>query len=185
MEVQFHRTGERRYALKVLRANLPAIEFQAPGYDPLMPHDLLHFIVERELGMTRGIFGFMAAGGDARGSEREPGESRRQSSRRRAQAAKRDAKMLRRGARDEGDRSERATFLCGHEWARRSADPRRRTRATEYATVANPRDFLPADENEALNDEALARIMARMDELSAKWSRLEIGQFLSVDWPSS
>lgn len=34
---------------------------RAPGYDPLMPHDLLHLIVESELGLTRGIFGQLAS----------------------------------------------------------------------------------------------------------------------------
>jgi hypothetical protein len=183
MEVQFHRIGERRYALKVLHKDRPPVEFGGPGYDPLMPHDLLHFIVERELGMTRGIFGFIAAGGDARGPERAAGESRRQASRRRRHADRRDAKMLRRGARDEGDRSERATFVCAWEWWRRSGDPARGRRIARFTSAANPRDLLPADENEALSERAVTRICAAMDELSAQWSRLAVGQFFSVEWP--
>jgi hypothetical protein len=38
----------------------------APGYDDWLPHDLLHFVAEAELGLDGGIFGDLAAGGNAR-----------------------------------------------------------------------------------------------------------------------
>jgi hypothetical protein len=37
----------------------------APGYDPRLPHDAAHFIVENELEITGAIFGQLAAGGTA------------------------------------------------------------------------------------------------------------------------
>jgi len=37
----------------------------APGYDPVLPHDLQHFIVERALGIEGAVFGQLAAGGTA------------------------------------------------------------------------------------------------------------------------
>lgn len=33
------------------------------GYHPLLPHDVAHFIVENQLGLTGGVFGQIAAGG--------------------------------------------------------------------------------------------------------------------------
>ena len=36
-----------------------------PGYDPKMPHDMAHFIVENEMGIQGGLFGQLAAGGYA------------------------------------------------------------------------------------------------------------------------
>jgi len=183
MEVQFRRTSERRYALTVHRKDLPPLEWPAFGYDALMPHDLLHFIVERELGMTRGIFGFWAGGGEREGPDHVAGESKREAKRRRRRAERHDEKLLARGARDDGDRSERATFLCEWEWSRRSRNPARRARVEKWASGAHPRDFLPADENEALSEPVVARILRRMDELSARWSGLEVGQFFSVEWP--
>ena len=66
MEVTFRRTAERRYAVVVSRTAAPALHMHpAPGYDPLVPHDLAHFIVERECGIALGVFGQLAAGGDA------------------------------------------------------------------------------------------------------------------------
>jgi hypothetical protein len=48
------------------RESFPDLEMNpAPGFDPLMPHDLMHLIVEAVLGLKRGIFGQLTAGGDA------------------------------------------------------------------------------------------------------------------------
>jgi hypothetical protein len=37
----------------------------APGYDAKLPHDMAHFIVENELGISGGVFGQLASGGTA------------------------------------------------------------------------------------------------------------------------
>jgi hypothetical protein len=38
----------------------------APGYDDWLPHDVLHFVAEAEYGLDGGVFGDVAAGGNAR-----------------------------------------------------------------------------------------------------------------------
>ena len=44
MHVTFTRTGERRYAVAVVRPGAPRLIMDpAGGYDPLVPHDLAHF----------------------------------------------------------------------------------------------------------------------------------------------
>jgi hypothetical protein len=54
MQVEFHRTGERRYAAVINRDGLPPLRMDcAPGYDSLLPHDLLHFLVEKELRLRK------------------------------------------------------------------------------------------------------------------------------------
>jgi hypothetical protein len=178
MDVEFRRTGERRYTLTVHRESLPPLEFGAPGYDPLMPHDLQHFIAESELGMTRGIFGFLAAGGQTAGADHLPGEDRRAMSRRRRKGARRDERMLQRGARDQGDESERAAFICWYEWLRRKSDPACRKKAAGMAVYAH----LSEDDRLVFTDELFARVCARMDELSAKWTGLAIGESFTVPW---
>ena len=66
MDVTFTRTGERRYAVGVERDGAPPLEMHpAPGYDPLIPHDLVHLAVELECGIANGVFGQVAAGGHA------------------------------------------------------------------------------------------------------------------------
>jgi len=146
-----------------------------------MPHDLHHLIVESELGLAHGISGFMAAGGQAGGSAHHPpGEVQRKATRRRAKAAKRDARMLRRGDRDDGPRSERASYFFLWEWLRRSSDPQRRQRAADMAAHSPP--VLPDNERQALSEGVIERVCRRMDELSAKWTALEVGDSFAVEW---
>ena len=176
MEVEFRRTGERRYTVTVFREGLPPHQLGGPGYDPKMPHDLQHFIVERELGIEHGVFGFLAAGGETQGDEREPG---RAASRRRRRGKRRDKRMLRRGERADGDASETATFLCWCEWLRRSGDARARELAEQIAsTPARVMD----EARRRYGEESLARVCACMDELGARWSRLAVGESITVPW---
>jgi hypothetical protein len=184
VEVQFRRTDKRRYAVVVLRREQSPLEFQGPGYDPLLPHDLVHLIVESELSLERGVFGFMAAGGHTGGNPHlDPGENRRQAARRRAKAARRDREMLRKGGRAEGPLSERAAFICAYIWLRRSKEPERRKRAAEIPGAKETLGNLTEAERQAFTKEFFDRVCARMDELSAKWARLEVGQSLLVQWP--
>jgi hypothetical protein len=63
MIVVFRRTGQRRYAVEK-RELFPDLEKDpAPGYDPFMLYDLIHLVVEVQLGLRRGIFGRLATGG--------------------------------------------------------------------------------------------------------------------------
>jgi hypothetical protein len=157
----------------------------APGYDPIMPHDLLHLIVESELGLRHGIFGQIAAGGDAGTFHAVPsaGEDHREAARRRRRTAKRGERLLREG-RQESAQSEHATYICLYEWLARSADPVRRKRAAEMAPQAkhirNPR---PQADDSGITEDFLARVCARLDDLSARWTNLDIGQSLTVNWP--
>ena len=67
MEVTFRRTGERRYAVTARPQRWPAVTMDpAPGFDPRLPHDLVHYAVEREHGIVLGVFGQLAAGGNLR-----------------------------------------------------------------------------------------------------------------------
>jgi len=163
---------------------MPPLEFGGPGYDALMPHDLQHLIVESELGLQHGVFGFMAAGGQSGGSPHlAAGEDRRAAARRRAKGARRDKNMLRDGGRDEGPLSERATYLCWYEWLRRSRDPALRERAASMAEMAKKIfSVVPDHERKLFTEGFFARTCARMDELSTQWRRLAIGESFSVPW---
>ena len=67
MEVTSVRTGERRYAVIARPERWPAITMDpAPGFDPRLPHDLVHYAIEREHGIELGVFGQLAAGGNLR-----------------------------------------------------------------------------------------------------------------------
>jgi hypothetical protein len=156
----------------------------APGFDPLIPHDLMHLVVESELGLRRGIFGQIANGGTAGTFHvQTPDKKTRDASRLRRRTAKRGEKLLLAG-REDCARSERATSVCWHEWLARSHDPKRRTQATKTMSEAKHlRQLSPKSGNDGLNEEIIDRVCARLDDLSARWSHLSIGQSLTIEWP--
>jgi hypothetical protein len=66
MRVTFVKRAARRYAVEVSRDRYPDLWCGTIGYDDWLPHDLLHFVAEAEYGLDGGVFGDLAAGGNAR-----------------------------------------------------------------------------------------------------------------------
>jgi hypothetical protein len=66
MQVTFTRTGPRTYGIAADRGGGSVVHMPTgPGFDPWLPHDLVHFVVERHVGIVHGVFGQLAAGGTA------------------------------------------------------------------------------------------------------------------------
>jgi len=137
MVLIFRRTGERQYVVRAKRSSLPDVEMNpAPGYDPFMPHDLMHLVVEAQLGLKRGIFGQLALGGDA-GTFHVPGtqlKSRELTRVRNHQRAK-GKKLLREG-RNDCLHSEYAAFIFWKAWQRRSSSEKRHPQFSEAEQMA-------------------------------------------------
>lgn len=171
----------------VLRDGLPPLQMNpAPGFDALMPHDLLHFVVEKELGLRRGIFGQLADGGTAgtfHAGEQAGAKSGGRANSRRRRAVKERGKKLLEAGHEDCARSERATYVCLSDWLSNSAKPDVRERAAEIKDGAQSvLKSMPESERKAFDDKFLAAVRAQLDKLSAEWSALEIGQFLTVEW---
>jgi hypothetical protein len=185
MKVEFHKTGERRYAVIISRERLPDLQMNpAPGFDPLMPHDMLHFLVEQELGLRKGIFGQVADGGTAGTFHNAPSETsnNRTDSRLRRKTARRGKNMLKTGL-DDCAQSERATFICLYDWLAHSSDEKLRARAAEMkSTFDSILTQMTELERKKLNKEKLAAIRTRMDELSRQWSALPINYSMTLEW---
>src|SRR4051812_32147409 len=113
MDVTFTRTGERRYGVYVDRPGAPRLQMHpAPGYDPLLPHDMVHLAVELECGIALGVFGQLAAGGDAGTFHRADGV--------RDRGLRRRGERLVRAHGADLARSEELTARALHAWHRRS-----------------------------------------------------------------
>ena len=186
MDIQFRRTGQRRYGVTVLKSGHVVLEMHpAPGYDARMPHDLLHLVVEQELGLRRGIFGQIADGGTAGTFHRVPSdkEPTRETTRQQRGLARRGAKLMRQGHQDLAV-SERATWICLREWmARAESQARGASSGRQSARAGTHASYKPAAETDVVREEQIDRICDRLDELSAEWMRLEIGEALTVRWP--
>jgi hypothetical protein len=186
MIVVFRRSGERRYSVEAQRPGVPDVVMHpAPGYDPLIPHDLMHMVVEAQLGLTHAIYGQLAAGGTAGTFHRSVTNS--EGSRATARASKRVAtrgKKLLKESRDECVQSERATYVCWQEWLSRSSSAEKRKQSASMAQQAKEVRHTASDkELRALNPSKLDEICKRLDELSNRWSGLKVGESMAVRWP--
>ena len=186
MILVFRRTGQRRYSIEAQRPGFPDLVMDpAPGYDNLIPHDLMHLVVESQLGLTRGVFGQLAAGGDAGTFHLplKPDKSSRETARARSRIKARGAKLLRQG-RDESARSERATYICWYEWLARSHSSELRKRASAMTKNAEQvSNAAGTPELRALNKKKLDEICRHLDHLSSHWTSLAVGQSMAVRWP--
>ena len=184
MSVTFVRTGERRYAVHVSVAGMPDMEMNpAPGYDPVMPHDLQHFIVERALGIDGAIYGQLAAGGTA-GTFHAVATSSggRVASRERRKRDRRSSRLMS-SHREDCARSERATYVCWHEWLSHSKEPAHRAQAlTMSGTARSILQAMPRDERALFTPEKLREIRSHFSTLSERWSALKIGEYFTEQW---
>ena len=186
MRVNFTRTGDRGYGIRVKPRGFEGLEMNpAPGYDEHLPHDLVHFVVEEELGIALGLFGQLAAGGDAgtfrlassQGGPRERARKQRRIKRRGARLA--------RAGRGDAELSERAAGICHHLWLARSQMPEHRRQARLGAPdLERLRASCSAAENALLSDGSIERVCHRLDRLSERWSKLAVGDSLALTWGS-
>lgn len=184
MKVEFHKTSERQYAVVVKREGRPPVRIDpAPGFDEFLPHDLVHFVVEQELGLRNAIYGQLDAGGTA-GSFRldEPSAKSKSHGRARRKSKKVGQKLLKSGM-DDSYRSERATFVCWHDWLSHSEDDKLRGLAAEMSDEAKSIfGQMPASERQQFDEPMLLRIRKRFDEFSSRWSSAKAGEFVTLEW---
>lgn len=62
MEITFTKTGERTYEVVVRRDDGVTLRVRTPDKPLAIPHDMVHYVVERELNMELGFWGSIAAG---------------------------------------------------------------------------------------------------------------------------
>lgn len=173
MDVSFRRTGARRYAVIVTLAGEPSRAIDpAPGYDDDIPHDLVHYLVEAELGLTHGVYGSFALGGgtftttvdqDATTRERAREQRKRQKRERalRAHDAGHGAEMA---------KSERLAALCDVVWRRKHGQ---RPDQGRSAPTLQPEDVA-----------AVERVVAHLDAIAPLWRALVVGGELVFEWPA-
>lgn len=175
MDVIFRRTGERRYAVVVeVAGKQPQVMDPAPGFDDRIPHDLVHYIVEAELGLTSGVFGRAASGGGTFISAPLGDRSPRERARERRKQLRREASL--RNADEAGQHdmvtSERLAAVCDLIWRRRQG---------QRPDASRPAPREPLSDEDARR---VARVVIRLDELAPLWNQLPLGAELAFTWPS-
>ena len=185
MKVEFRKTAERGYAVKILRENSPVLEMNpAPGFDDLMPHDLCHLIVEQVLGIENAIFGHVAKNGISWSFRNQPSETSntREDSRRRRKDKRKSISSVKQNQEDYA-RSERATYVCWQHWLSKSPDPKLKRRAEEMKeTAEHIFNQMKPSEMAIYTKENLEKVCQRMSELSQEWQNLKMGDSMTVNW---
>jgi hypothetical protein len=62
VEITFTKTDQRKYETLVRRDDGVLLSVQSPDRPASLPHDIAHYLVERELKLERGFWGSVAAG---------------------------------------------------------------------------------------------------------------------------
>lgn len=174
MDVTFTRTGERRYGVLVtVPGEAPQWMNPAPGYDPDVPHDMVHYLVEAELKLMGGVFGRVAAGGGGLFASTEDIRDHRERRRQQRRQRKREERLRQSDRAGQGDMalSEHVAGICDMVWKLRHGRLREPPAWGAY-------ERLPSDE--------LARmepVLARLDRVAPLWSELPIGGSLTFTWP--
>jgi hypothetical protein len=173
VDVSFKRTGVRRYAVIVAVPGEPARAMNpAPGYDDDIPHDLVHYVVEAELGLTNGVYGRAARGAGTFITTAERDESPRERVREQRKRQRRERALSAQDARQGGEMttSERLAALCDVAWRR------------QHGQHADPHRSAPL-----LRDEDAAhveRVVARLNALAPLWRALPVDEALVFEWPN-
>jgi hypothetical protein len=172
MLVSFKRTGVRRYAVIVtVPGKGPQVMDPAPGYDDDIPHDLVHYLVEAELGLEHGVYGRAAKGGGTFMSRGGAGLSARERTRQQRKQRNRESSLSNRDANAHDLKaSERLAALCDVTWRRKHGQ-----RPDPLRKAAEP--LLDTDAA------SVARVVARLDPIAQRWSALPIGEAISFEWP--
>jgi hypothetical protein len=172
MHVAFKRTGARRYAVIVTLTGEPSRTMDpAPGYDDDIPHDIVHYVVEAELGLTYGVYGRAARGAgtfyatsDATASPRERARKQRKQQRRERALGDRDERQA-----AEMAHSERLAGLCDVAWRRKHGQ--------------KPDPGRPAPLLRSEDAAEVERVVARLDVIAPLWRALPIEGQLVFEWP--
>ena len=173
MNVRFRRTGARRYAVVVTVVGEPPRAMDpAPGYDDDIPHDLVHYVVEAELGLTSGVYGRAARGAGTFITTAEHDVRPRDRARRQRRQQRRERSLGAQDARRAADmaRSEQLAARCDVAWRRKHGQ---QPDAARSAPV--PRRDDAAD---------VERVVSRLDAIAPLWRALPVGGELVFEWPN-
>ena len=157
MDVIFERVDARCYAIGILRngrydVGADVLARPGPGQGRA-PHDLVHFVVEEQAGLTLGIYGQVAAGGDVGGFFRPPPWDRSHARDRRRSL------RLGRAGRDQVAMSE------------------------GLAATISPDGELDRERLAAVAPDLVDAIAARLEEGLTDWDKTQPGRRLVMTWP--
>ncbi|MEE2034114.1 hypothetical protein [Rhodococcus chondri] len=132
-----------------------------PGGHPYLPHDLVHFLVEKEAGIEFGVYGRLAAGDNGLFWPADPAERAKAGRHRKSTGVKTSPRT-----RSDMARSEELAGIAVPVWEVRHHHARA---LPAYVTA---REIPPV----------IDRIVSRFDDYAERWHTLPVGDSLTVQW---
>jgi hypothetical protein len=168
MKVTVHRLSDFRYFSTAVRDD--GVTVRIPGFDRAaeFPHDLAHFMGERELGMTRGFWGSVAAG-----AMFTPGMTV-VDGRRKPHADERSKQILKANA-DQIGVSE-FVAAAAHDACAHGETAEQALAKLARAWYSRNRDPMPI----TLAD--VSRVLTALQEVAERWAATPEGGTLELDW---
>ena len=170
MQIKFVRLDAYRSESIVARND--RVSLRVPGYGPaiLLPHDLAHFVIEKELGLRRGFWGSVAEGAKFPGMTVVSGRRRPHAEARSAALCKANARrvteveviisVLSQIVKEEiAPASRRATMLINERWMPK--------RGSEIGDLSPP---------------VIEGLCKSLQVMARRWSEVGIGDELVVQW---
>jgi len=170
MNITFTRSGERTYTTFALRDD--GVMLEVPSYDRTspLPHDLAHYVVERELGLERGFWGCVAAGAMFPGIQVRSG-------RRPPHAAARSQSVIREAGQQGTEAEVLVSVLLSimHEGLGDNWQAVREMLRGAWKPSKPSRGPLGAED--------VQRVCRALREAQQRWQAFAVGQSLTVSWP--
>jgi hypothetical protein len=180
MRVTFPRLADHSRGYVVIERD-DGVVYRMDGFTRVsakLPHDLRHLIVERELRVSDGIFGAIAAGTVWTSMEHLRG--------RRAPPPAGRSEQLKRAQRDRAGRAELLANLVEAVAALDNPSPEAVRQVTRRKLSAVPLAEPGADPAEVMElppPEALIAAASALQVETARWTRLKVGDELVYEWP--
>ena len=168
MEITFTRLDERFVETTVTREDGAVLATRSPGAGDRLPHDLIHYVVERELGLDDGLWGRVASGVTYKNFRIVEPPKTKQRPRRPTCKPKRKGLL----------EAEVLVWILNDIWDG-SAEREWGSIRAFLDSIWSPRTRSRADE---LEPETILRVCESLDRKEAEWKRVARGEQLSVTW---
>jgi hypothetical protein len=167
LDVEVHKGPTRRYRSILHRADGLAVELEGGSYNRVgsreLPHDIAQLVVEDELGLDRGLWGVLAAGGLLPGMPIRAGRQKPHAARRGREVVAAATEQL-----NQAEILVRAVCDLAGEGTTDLRALRARTGERWWSETAS--------------EAALGRAFDRLDEAAARWARAGAGETLRFAW---
>lgn len=173
MEITFTKTARRKYEVFVRRDDGVSLDLRSFDRPARLPHDIAHFVVERELSLERGLWGLLAAGV-------LPPNASVASGRAGPRAAERSRSLLKEADREQHTAEAEVLVAVVQIIAEEGIDADWPKASARLKDAWRPL----RSQRGPISHEEVRRACLALREAEKKWEGLTVGESMTVEWPA-